>query len=354
MFMDLTLIWISIAFCILHSAIFSGCNLAFFSLGRMKLEAEAERGNHSARKVLKLRNDSNLLLCTILWGNVSVNVLLSLLSESVLMGVGGFLFSTIGITVFGEIMPQAYFSRNALRVASFLAPLITLYQYLLYPITKPCALLLDGWIGPEGPTYMRERDLEIILEKHIDEEDSEISANEGQGALNFLDLDDRLILNEGNEIVEETIYQFSSKLDLPILPELDTKEGQIFMASLKKNHTKKAVILDESGAPYIVLDTTEFLSALYAKGDDVDIYQHCHRPVIVNDDESHLDSVLGQFVVEAEHSQDLVVDRDVVIYWTEEKKRIVTGADIFGRLLKGIAKREPAEGANYHSAGSKP
>ena len=62
----------------------------------------------------------------------------------------------------------------------------------------------------------------------------------------------------------------------------------------------------------------------------------------MNDDDTHLDSVLGQFVVEADHSQDLVVDRDVVVYWTEDTKRIVTGADIFGRLLKGIAKREPA------------
>ncbi|MEN8694716.1 MAG: DUF21 domain-containing protein [Akkermansiaceae bacterium] len=341
--MESTLIWIGIAVCILHSAIFSGCNLAFFSLGRMRLEAEAERDNDSAKKVLKLRKDANLLLCTILWGNVSVNVLLALLSESVLTGIGGFLFSTIGITIFGEIMPQAYFSRNALRVASLLSPLITLYQFILYPITKPCAILLDGWIGPEGPTYMRERDLEIILEKHIDEEDSEISANEGQGALNFLELDDRLISEEGNEIAEETIYQFPSKLDLPILPELHTEEGQAFLASLKKNHSRKAVILDEFGTPFIVLDTTSFLSSLCAEGDGVDIYKHCHRPVIVDADDTHLDSVLGQFVVEADDSRDLVVDRDVVIFWTAETKRIVTGADIFGRLLKGIAKREPAQ-----------
>lgn len=338
--METPLIWIAIIFCILHSAIFSGCNLAFFSLGRMRLEAEAERGNASAEKVLKLRKDANLLLCTILWGNVSVNVLLSLLSESVLLGVGGFLFSTIGITVFGEIMPQAYFSRNALRVGSFLAPLLTFYQYLLYPITKPCALLLDGWIGPEGPTYMRERDLEIILEKHIDEEDSEISANEGQGALNFLELDDRLISQEGNDIDERTVYQFPSKLDLPIIPELDSPEGAEFLASLKKHYDKKAIIVDESGEPFIVLDTSNFLSANYSDDSNVDIYQHCHRPVIIKDDDAHLDQVLGQFVVEAEHSGDHVVDRDVIIYWTEDTRRIVTGADIFGRLLKGIAKRE--------------
>ncbi|MDB4295588.1 CNNM domain-containing protein [Akkermansiaceae bacterium] len=112
---------------------FSGAKLAFFSLGRMRLEAEAEKGSKSAAKVLRLRMDSNLLLCTILWGNVSSNVLLSLLSESVFAGLGGFLFSTIGITFFGEIIPQAYFSRHALRVGALLSPVMRFYQILPFP-----------------------------------------------------------------------------------------------------------------------------------------------------------------------------------------------------------------------------
>ena len=106
------LTWLGIVACLSQSAMFSGSNLAFFSLGRMRLEAEVEKGSSSASRVLALRKDSNLLLCTILWGNVSVNVLLALLSESIMAGVGGFVFSTVGITFFGEIIPQAYFSRH--------------------------------------------------------------------------------------------------------------------------------------------------------------------------------------------------------------------------------------------------
>ncbi len=312
----------------------------------MRLEAESERGNLDAKKVLALRQDANLLLCTILWGNVSVNVLLAQLSETVFeglgayAGVGGFIFSTVGITFFGEIMPQAYFSRNALKVGAFLSPLVKFYQILLLPLTKPCALLLDGWIGPEGPSFFRERDLEAILEKHIKEQDSEISANEGRGALNFLDLDDRRIELEGKVVDPETIYPFPSKLDLTILPELETEEGQNFIASLKKHQRKRALIIDsETEEPVLVLETTEFLSDWLVTGKGIDIYDHCHRPIVVSDREESLDSVLGEFVVEAEDSSDLVVDRDVVLYWTPEEKRIITGADIFGRLLKGIAKR---------------
>lgn len=334
------LIWVGIVACLSQSAMFSGSNLAFFSLSRMRLEAEVEKGDKAARKVLNLRKDANLLLCTILWGNVSVNVLLTMLSDSVLAGVWAFAFSTMGITFFGEIMPQAYFSRHALRVGAMLTPLIRLYQWLLYPLAKPCAFILDGWIGPEGPSFYRERDIEIILEKHIREQDSEISANEGRGALNFLDLDDRYISSEGNVIDPSTVYAFPLNLDLPVLPELGTPEGEAFIESLKSHPGLWAVIVGRKGVPHLVLKTSDYLGELYARGEEVDVYAYCHRPVVVADDEIRLDAVLGEFVVEASDVDDHVVDRDVVLYWTAEQKRIITGADIFGRLLKGIARRE--------------
>ncbi|MDE0571232.1 MAG: Mg2+ and Co2+ transporter CorB, partial [Verrucomicrobiales bacterium] len=71
-----------------------------------------------------------------------------------------------------------------------------------------------------------------------------------------------------------------------------------------------------------------------------DIYDYCHRPIVVKDASATLDTVLGEFVVEADDGEDDIIDRDVIIYWTDTDKRIITGADILGRLLKGIAKRE--------------
>ena len=107
------LIWIGILLCISQSAVFSGLNLAMFGVSRLSLEVEVSSGNQAATRVLGLRRDSNFLLTTILWGNVGINVLLTLLSNSVLAGVAAFLFSTVVITLVGEIAPQAYFSRNA-------------------------------------------------------------------------------------------------------------------------------------------------------------------------------------------------------------------------------------------------
>ena len=333
-------IWLGIFFCLTQSATFSGLNLALFSLGRMRLEAESEHGSKAAKKILNLRRDSNLLLCTILWGNVSVNVLLALLSDSVLTGIGGFIFSTAGITFFGEIMPQAYFSRHALRIGSKLIPFVRVYQILLYPVAKPCALILDGWIGPEGPSYYREKDLEMILEQHIREE-SEISATEGRGALNFLAIDDLTVARESNLIKTGTIISMHSRMDLPDFPDLDSPGGDAFLTSLKKDPAMWFIITDLSGTPLIVLDTPKFLSRFLVTNGETDIYRFCHRPIIVDQPEVTVDDVLSQFVVESNHSRDHVVDRDVVLYWRADEKRILTGADIFGRLLHGIARRIP-------------
>lgn len=348
-------IWLGIAFCLTQSAMFSGLNLALFSLGRMRLEAEAEKGSKAAKTVLRLRRDSNLLLCTILWGNVSANVLLALLSGNLFAGVWGFIFSTFGITFFGEIIPQAYFSRHALKVGARLAPVMRVYEVLLFVVAKPSSMVLDAWIGPEGPSFYRERDIELILEKHIDEDDSEISANEGRGALNFLALDDRKLSEEGSVIKESTILRLPARMDLPEFSDLSTDEGKVFLAGLKESPSKWRVITDDHGTPLIVLDTPEFLARYMAYDGDVDIYRFCHRPILVTDEESTVDEVLGLFVVEADDRNDHVVDQDVVLYWTEKQKRIITGADIFGHLLRGIAKRVPMDPSDREEeSGSRP
>ena len=92
--MNETFTWLGILFCVTQSAMFSGLNLAFFSFTRLRLEIEAEGSpSKGAQKVLKMRKDSNFLLTTILWGNVGINVLLTLLSDSVMAGIVSFAFS---------------------------------------------------------------------------------------------------------------------------------------------------------------------------------------------------------------------------------------------------------------------
>ena len=125
----------------------TGLTLAIFSLSQLRLQLEADGGNADAARVLELRKNANPVLATVIWGNVSTNVLLTLLSDSVLTGLSAFFFSAIVITLFCEIIPQAYFSRNALRMTARFLPFLNFYRVVLFPIAKPTAMLLVRSLG---------------------------------------------------------------------------------------------------------------------------------------------------------------------------------------------------------------
>lgn len=332
------MIWCAIVLCISQSAMFSGLNLAFFSLSRLQLEMESAKGNKAAIKVMALRNDSNFLLSTILWGNVGINVLLTLLSDSVLMGASSFLFSTIAITIIGEIIPQAYFSRHALKMASILSPLIKFYQIFFYVVAKPTGLVLDAWLGKEGITYFAESELRGIIRKHIEAEEADVQHVEGIGALNFFSLDEINVTKEGEVIDPDSIIVLPTKLDLPIFPELTLKTDNDFLLKLHKSGYNWVIVTNKEGWPLLVVDADGFLRSALFEPETFDPYDFCHRPIIVTDESMRLSDVILK--IRANHSDDKsfdgAIDHDVVLVWGDEK-RIITGADIFGRLLKGMS-----------------
>jgi hypothetical protein len=332
------LIWLGILLCVLHSAMFSGLNLAFFSMSRLQLEVEVKQGSDAAVKILSLREDANFLLSTILWGNVSINVLLTLLSGSVLAGVYSFLFSTIVITFLGEIIPQAYFSRNALKMASLLTPVIRFYQKILFIVAKPTAILLDGWLGKEGITYFREEELKAIIVAHAEADESEMVYVEGLGALNFLEIDKVSVLEEGETLDPKSVIALPATLDLPIIPQSTSKEGEAFAKLVNQSGHKWIVLTDLKQKPRLVLDADGFLRSLMFAESDIDGYAFCHRPVLIDDDKCTLGVALSE-LKKASNQEELstdVIHHDLVLIWTPEVKRVITGADILGRLLKGI------------------
>ncbi len=169
--------WLGIVLCIIQAALFSGLNLAVFSISRLRLEVEAAGGNPNATNLLELRKDANLTLATILWGNVATTVLLTLLSGSILTGAAAFAFSTFTITFLGEIVPQAYFSRHALHMSGRLFPFLAFYRVVLFPIAKPTALFLNWWLGREGIVLLKERDFRALITRHVGATGTEVGSS---------------------------------------------------------------------------------------------------------------------------------------------------------------------------------
>jgi metal transporter CNNM len=332
------IVWIGISFCITQSAIFSGLNLALFSISKLRLEVEAAGGNPDAVGLLALRKDSNLTLATVLWGNVTINVLLTLLSDSVLAGVGAFAFSTIVITLFGEIIPEAYFSRHALRMAARLAPLLKVYQVGLFPVAKPTAMLLNWWLGPEGITFLRERDFRALITKHVGAAGTEVGQLEAIGALNFLDLDDILVKDEGESIDPRSIITLSIENERPLLPKFERSPNDPFLQRLNASGRKWVIIVDPSGRPAFVLDAHHFLrdSLFDTMSGDPEIYWH--RPIVVTDMRTQLGGVIGRMKVKPESPEDDVIDNDLILVWGSSlgSDRRDPVAHCFGNELRAI------------------
>ena len=331
-------IWIGIVLCILQSALFSGLNLAVFSVSPLRLQIAADGGNEDAARVLELRKDTNQILATIVWGNVTTNVLLTLLSNSVLAGIAAFIFSAFAITLLGEIFPQAYFSRNALAMTSRFLPFLNFYRFLLYPLTKPTAMALDWWLGTEAIAYLREREIRHMIARHA-LAGGEISKLEATGAQNFLELDDVSVCDEGEVIDAKSILSLPLANQRCVLPKFDRVPDDPFLRQVDASGMRWVIVTDPGGEPVFVLDAHHFLrDALFGELDK-DPTAYWHRPIVVRDPKARLGDVISLLKVVPEDANDDVIDNDLILVW-HKQRRIITGSDLLGRLLRGIATVE--------------
>ncbi len=332
------LTWIGIFICLSQSATFSGLNLGLFSLNRLELEVAVKNGDSRANKILRLRNNANYTLVTILWGNVAVNVLLALLSDSVLTGVVAFLFSTVVITIFAEIIPQSYFSRHALKITSFFLPLLHFYQFLLFPVAKPTAWILDAWLGGEQLRYFKEKDLRSVIKLHMEAAESDIARVEGQGALNFLELDDVPMENEGELIDLKSVLELKFDHHRPVFPRIKPTPEDEFLQYINRSGKSWVVIVDSKGEPRLILNSNEFIREALFAPEQFNPYRHCHRPIMVKDKTKILGEMIQRLQVRPGGRFEDIVEDDVILLWSD-KPRVITGTDILGRLLRGIARK---------------
>jgi len=153
------------------------------------MEGDDIRYKEMAKRIYPLRKQGNLLLCTLLLGNVCVNSLLSILTADKFGGTIGLLSSTFLIVIFGEIVPQASCQRYSLEVGSTMVPVVRVIMYLLLPVSYPLAKGLDYALGEELATTYSSSEMIKLLQIHVQEEmiDPD-TATAMQGALKFKDM----------------------------------------------------------------------------------------------------------------------------------------------------------------------
>lgn len=186
------------------SGLFSGLTLGLLSLDPHSLKRQAKHGDEKAIAIYSVRRRGNLLLTTLLLGNVVVNTTLSIFLGSIAPGVIAGLIATSLIVIFGEVLPQAVISRHAMWFGFKTIWFTRLVILLALPIAYPIAKVLDYFLGNELPTIYSKSELMEIISEHEESEHSQIDADEERilhGALQFSHVKVREVMTEADKVV---------------------------------------------------------------------------------------------------------------------------------------------------------
>jgi metal transporter CNNM len=188
---------------VMLSAICSGLNVSLIALDLGDVRRKAKLGDKAARKVLRYRKNLHLSLAAVLLTNVAAVSATSLVLESVLYGLFAGMLSTLLIVVFGEILPQAFFSRRALHFTATLSPLMRTMIIVTYPVSKPLQLLLDSLLKDETEHLQSRHELGMMIAEHLNTPESELDDDEVEiikGALQLSEKRVRDIMTPINKV----------------------------------------------------------------------------------------------------------------------------------------------------------
>lgn len=209
------------------SALFSATEIAFSSLNPIKLKNLVTNGNKRAKFTLKLSEDFDRILTTILVGNNIVNILSASLATVIFVNYWGDIGVTLStavmtvlVLIFGEITPKSIAKKIPEKFAMTVAPILQFFIWILYPIaiifTGIQKLINKNMKKEEGPSITEEELLTYVSEV---EHEGGINENEGELIRNVIDFDDlkveeiftprvNVVAVSKDEDVKNIIHQF--------------------------------------------------------------------------------------------------------------------------------------------------
>ena len=278
---------IIILVCVILSAYFSATETAFSTFNRIRVKNMAEKGNKKATLALKLSDNYDSLISTILIGNNIVNILASamgtLLFTEVLKGNADLAATvstavlTVVILVFGEISPKTIAKNSPETFVLFSAPIINLFYIILTPfnfIFRGWQKLLAKMFKKQDDQGMTEEELISIIEEA--EEDGDIDKEESdliKSAIEFGDLEVGDIFTPRIDVTglpkdanKETVAKTFAESGYSRLPvyegDIDNIVGILYYKDFYTTAYKTNVALDEIIKPVIFVAKTQPVNEL--------------------------------------------------------------------------------------------
>lgn len=213
---------IIILICILMSGYFSATETAFSSFNRIRVKNMAEKGNKKAKLVLKLSENYDSLLSTILIGNNIVNILSASMATVLFVEWAGpeagpslsTLVTTVVVLIFGEVTPKSIAKESPEKFAMFSASLLNIFVVILTPFNY----LFGLWKKLIAKIIKSDEDRSITEEELI----TIVSEAENEGGI---DEDEGLLIRSAIEFSEVEVQDIlTPRIDVIGIPEGEDKE----------------------------------------------------------------------------------------------------------------------------------
>lgn len=263
-----------IAMLILMSAYFSASETAFFSMNKIRMKNMASNGSKRAELVLKLAENYDKLLSSILIGNNIVNIASSSIATVLFvkwLGNTGVSVSTAAMTVivliFGEITPKSLAKNMPERFALFSAPILRVINIILSPLNLIFSLwqkLVYKVVKPPKDRGVTEEELLTMVEEA--QNDGEINPYESELIRNAI---------EFNDI--EVIDIHTNRVDV-IAVDLNTSNEEIERIFREHGYSRLPVYKDSIDNIVGILNQKDFNNA---SKDDFKIKKIMNTPVFV-------------------------------------------------------------------------
>ena len=226
---------------VVMSSYFSATETAFSSLNKTRLKTLAEKGNKKAELALRLSEEYDKLISTILIGNNIVNIVLASIGTVMFVELYGNMGATISsvvvtvvVLIFGEISPKSIAKDAPEKFAMFSAPIINFFIYLLTPVNfifTQWKKLLSLVVKIEENAKMSQEELLMLVEE-VQQEGS-IDDDEGDLIRNAIEFTEQ----EAGDIL-------THRVDLEALP--ITAEKTEIARLFAKTQFSRLLIYDEN------------------------------------------------------------------------------------------------------------
>ena len=319
---------------ILLSGFFSGAEIAFMSLSRIRINYLVNKNVKNSLRLKYLIDNKQMLLILILLFNNIVNIGASALATYVAINIFGSIgvgiatgIMTLIILIFGEITPKAYCTYNAEKFSLSMSPLFKLLLKIFYPLVKLFYFITKGITKSFGVKSSKKLVTEDEVINIIDlcEKEGSIKPFEKEMINNIFKFDDIEVESimvprpdiiafdkskKVSEIIDDVVKSGFSRI--PVYDKkLDNVQGLLFVKDLIK--ADKNAKIETLIRPVLVIPENKKINLLFK-----DMSQNKKHMAIVVDEhgtvvglitiEDLIEEILGEIYDETDEIKPQILD----------------------------------------------